>query len=684
MNSPFPSLGILERSALRWTTWCFAFLCAVCSAQGADSICAKVRIEISQEVTLERQAFEARMTISNNLPNASISDVSAAIFFRDADGNPVSFTADPNNQEADKKFFVTVPMMPATIPSGSSSKLTWLILPTTGAGGTDPAGRLYFSGATLTYTALGRTEIVEVEPDFIFVKPQPNLRLDYFLPRETFGDDPLTASVVEPVEPYHLGLRLLNTGAGPAQSVAISSGQPRIVSDDQNLAVSFKITAAAVNDLPAPPQIQVPIGTILPSSAATVAWQMETSLYGHVASFDATYSHADELGGRATSLFSETHTHELLGIVRVDLPGRDNTRDFLAVSTDGNGVKTTGIFESDGLSTTIPALFATDLPMSGAGARRTLAATFTGAPEFACLKAPMPAGVGPAILRAVRSDGKVLPTGNAWVSKTRNPAEQYERFVNVFDTSVPAAVSYDIEFGAASNQAPVFAPLRNLVVHPDTPLSFAVRASDPDGPLPAVSASPLPAGASFVPGVGSGAFSWTPSPTQAGSYVLAFSASDGIAASSASMLVKVVDGTKSLLDEWKERWFGAETDPNIVANWADPDADGLSNLLEYALDLDPTTSSIESKPVIGRTQIDGKNYLTLTYVHRTEDPRLVLETVASSDVKLNEDQWVAQTVELSESQDDLPPGMRRTTFRDSTALEDAGYRFLRLRVSLEP
>ena len=694
----FPTLGILERlaSAARGGAWFLVAVCMAWSAQGSESICTKVRIEISQEVALERQAFEARMTISNNLPNASISDIKAELFFRDESGNPVSFTTDTNNQQADKIFFVRVPEMPAPIPSGSTNKLTWLIIPTTGAGGDNATGRLYFAGATLTYTAMGRTEIVEVEPDFIFVKPQPSLRLDYFLPRETFGDDPLTPSIVEPIEPYFLGLRLLNTGKGPARSVAISSGQPRIVSNDQNLAVSFKITAAAVNDLPVSPQIQVPIGTILSASAATVAWQMETSVYGHVASFDAIYSHSDELGGRVTSLLSEIHTHDLLGIVRVDLPGRDNIRDFLAASKDANNVERVAIFESDGLSITMKAGSSTiipssslfpDLQMSGSGVRRTLAATVPASSErdFVYLKATMPGDVPAAIRRAVRSDGKVLPSGNAWISKTRNPAGQYGHYVNIFDTLVPAALSYDIEFGAlaASNQAPVFGLLRNMVVHPGTKLAFALSASDPDGPLPAVSASQLPAGAAFVSGAGAGTFSWTPSSSQIGSYVLAFQASDGITQTAGSMLVKVIDGSKSLLDEWKERWFGADTSDN-TANWADPDADGLSNLLEYALDLDPTTSTIESKPVIGRTQVAGKNYLTLTFVHRTEDPKLRLEAVASSDVKLKEDLWTVQTEELPEPQGDLPPGMKRTTFRDSIALEDAGFRFLRLRVSLEP
>jgi hypothetical protein len=656
-------------------------------AQGAESVCAKVKIELSQEIALERQAFEARMTVTNNLPTGSLSGIQVSLLFRDDSGNPVSFTVDPNDTNSSASFFVRNPEMPASIPSGASQQMTWLIIPRAGAGSGLAQGHLYFVGAMLTYTALDRTESLEIEPDFIFVKPQPSLTLDYFLPKETFGDDPTTATI-EPIEPFTLGLRVLNTGQGPARSVAISSGQPRIVSNDQNLAVSFKITAATVNDLSVQPQIQLPIGTIPPASAAMVAWQMETSVYGHVTSFDAFYSHADELGGRATSLISDSHTHELLGIVRVDLAGRDNVRDFLALSKDNNGADCVMVFESEGQSTVIPssALF-TDLQMTPNGDRWTMAATVSTAPEgqFVYLNAAMPNGVPMAVRRVVRSDGKVLPAGNAWISKTHVAPGQYERRVNIFDTLPPASLSYEVEFGASpgSDQPPIFGPLQNLTVHPEFPLMFTVRASDPDGPLPAINVSQIPVNASFVGGAGSGTFSWTPSQAQIGSYVLVFSASDGVMQSTGSMLVNVIDNSKSLLDAWKERWFGSD-ESDRTANWADPDGDGLSNLLEYALNLDPTKSSIESKPIIGRIQIGGKNYLTLTYVHRTNDPKLRLETIGSSDIKQKEDLWAVQTEELPESQDDLAPGMQRTTFRDSVALEDAGFRFLRLRVSLEP
>lgn len=664
----------------------FAFLTG--EAEGADSVCAKARIEISQEVAFERQAFEARMTISNDLPGAAVTSINVGLRFFDAEGNPVNFTYDAN-ATGDNVFFVRMDTsIPESIATGTSSTLKWLIIPTAGAGGTEASGNLYFAGATLTYSALGRTEVVEVAPDYIFVKPQPLLVLDYFFPDEVFGDDPLTTAV-EPIERFTLGLRIHNDGSGAARGVAVSSGQPRIVRNDSALAVSFSIKSAFVNDIEAPPVVQLSIGDLNPGAAATVGWELEASLYGRIVGFDASYSHADELGGRVTSLMGEVRSHTLLGMVEVDLAARDSLRDFLAISEEGPEK----VFESEGLTTEIPtsAIFE-ELPMVGSGLRRQISAPGGASPvgNFVHLSGLLPSGVPASIRRVVRSDGKVLPTPNAWISKKRiNPGNNtpvYERNVHIFDTGAASALSYEVEFGVAvaSNQPPLIGPLRTMFVKAGTPIAFTVKATDSDGTVPAVSASQLPSGATFSPGMGTGAFAWTPSEPQIGNYVITFHASDGVASTSKSMLLTVTDPNDPLVDAWKQRWFNGETNPEIVANWADPDADGLSNLLEYALDLDPTASSIESKPVIGKVLIGAKNYLTLTYVHRTDDPDLVLETVASSDVRQTENSWVVQSTEISELQDDLAPGMKRTTFRDSVALEDAGFRFLRLKVALEP
>lgn len=678
------SLGLARRGLadlLCRGLWLAVLAGAWAPSHATESVCAKARIEISQEVALERQAFEARMTISNNLPEAAVTNINASLRFLDAEGNAVDFTFEPE-ASAENVFFVRLDTeIPASIASGTSKTLKWLIIPAQGAGGTTSSGRLYFAGATLSYTAFGRTEVVEVEPDYVFVKPQPYLALDYFLPSEVFGDDPLT-SLLEPVEPFSLGLRMHNTGGGTASSVSVASGQPRIVRNDAALAVSFSIKSARLNGAPAEPRMQMAVGNLSPGAAAVIDWKMEATLYGRVVGFDASYTHADSLGGGVTSLLGDVNTHKLLGMVQVDLPQRDDVPDFLAVSQEGP-VK---VFESDGPSAVIPASAVFETPqVSGSGTRRQVTAPEGAASEgsFVYFTLPLPPGLPASVRRVIRNDGKVLPAANAWVSKKRLSPGEYQHEVHIFDTLPSLSLSYEVEFGSSlsSNRPPVFGPLRNLIVQIGSTLDFPVRASDPDGTLPSLSAVQLPSGAVFVPGAGTGSFSWAPA-VPPGDYVVTFQATDGASVVSRSILITLTDRPGS--EVWKEKWFGANMQPEVVANWADPDADGLSNLLEYALDLDPTSSSIEFKPVIGKVQVDGKNYLTLTYIHRADDPRLRFETVATGDVGQDERTWTAQTTEIAEAQDDLPPGMRRTTFRDSIALEDAGFRFLRLKVTLEP
>ena len=52
-------------------------------AAAGDTLCAEVKIEIAQELTLERQAFEAHMRINNGLTHLALEDVSVTVNFAD-------------------------------------------------------------------------------------------------------------------------------------------------------------------------------------------------------------------------------------------------------------------------------------------------------------------------------------------------------------------------------------------------------------------------------------------------------------------------------------------------------------------------------------------------------------------------------------------------------------------------
>src|SRR5882724_1292538 len=73
----------------------FLFFCAF-SARAAGTICAACQLQVDQQLTFERQGFNATMTITNGLANTSLTNIAVSIYFTDAQGNPVSSTTDPN------------------------------------------------------------------------------------------------------------------------------------------------------------------------------------------------------------------------------------------------------------------------------------------------------------------------------------------------------------------------------------------------------------------------------------------------------------------------------------------------------------------------------------------------------------------------------------------------------------
>ncbi|MCX5701718.1 MAG: putative Ig domain-containing protein [Candidatus Omnitrophica bacterium] len=76
-----------------------------------------------------------------------------------------------------------------------------------------------------------------------------------------------------------------------------------------------------------------------------------------------------------------------------------------------------------------------------------------------------------------------------------------------------------------NNQAPVLAAIGNKTVAESSQLTFTISATDADGDTLAYSAAGLPTGASF--NASTRVFSWTPTLSQAGSYSVTFSVSDG-------------------------------------------------------------------------------------------------------------------------------------------------------------
>ena len=190
----------------------------------ADSACAKVVLEIAQELTVERVAFDAKLVMTNNLPDKDLSDIRIDIQIKDSEGNL-----------RNELFFMkmTTPEYAGfsdgsgVVGAGTRAEVHWLIIPSPGAGGEDAGGVKYFVGATLTYTVAEKVDTVDINPDQITVRPTAQLVLDYFTPYQVIADNPFTQKVEPPV-PFELAVRVMNDGFGPAKKLKIDSAQPKI------------------------------------------------------------------------------------------------------------------------------------------------------------------------------------------------------------------------------------------------------------------------------------------------------------------------------------------------------------------------------------------------------------------------------------------------------------------------
>lgn len=586
--------------------------------RAADSLCARVVIEIVQELTIERQGFEARLAINNGLTGIPIENVRVDVGFTDENGDPVQATTDPSNTDA--AFFIRQDRLSGIgdvsgtgqVAPNTTAEATWLIVPAPGSAGTTPDGKLYLVGATIRYRLSGEDKEVTAAPDSIVVRPMPQLVVDYFLPREVYADDPFTPQI-EAVEPFPLGVRVRNTGQGTAYALAIDSAQPRIVENQLGLLIDFRITGSSVNDAAEAPRLDLGLGDLAPSAAVSGRWIMETTLSGEFVEFSADYSHADELGGALTSLMESVTTHRLVHDVLVDAAGRDTVRDFLA--RDGDGLR---VYESSGVDVAVTdqsgAASLTLAGQSGDTAEYQLTAPAT-AGAFYCEVADPYQGRF-AVTEVRRADGKRLPAANAWTSRRPLGSGQWDYRLHLFDIDTSGRYLLGMAPKVQEPTAPVLQFIPDRTVQVGTQVSFIVESSDPNGTIPTLTVQPLPAGASFVPDpngapqIATQVFDWTPTAAQEAAWDLTYTASDGALETRRTARITVCGLTDTdcdgMNDAWERLHFG-----NLGRDGTgDFDGDGLTDLEEFKRGTDPTLKDAPGVPAITQP-LDGAQVTSL-------------------------------------------------------------------------
>lgn len=137
------------------------------------------------------------------------------------------------------------------------------------------------------------------------------------------------------------------------------------------------------------------------------------------------------------------------------------------------------------------------------------------------------------------------------------------------------------------------------------------------------------------------------------------------------------------IQSWQNQYFSAAdlADPakeaTVWGELADPDHDGQSNLLEYALGLDPLNPGDVSRGLTAQVLANGTNhYQSLTFQRRKDDPGLVYSPLVSADLE----HWSPGSAILQVNAQDLSPALEQVTYLDLSPIAVGQPRFFRLQV----
>ncbi|MBS0260408.1 MAG: hypothetical protein JSS02_00520, partial [Planctomycetes bacterium] len=272
------------------------------AARGAG-ICAQVALQIDQQVLLQQQSFNARLNIRNSGATA-ISGILARVFIRDRNGNDVT-----------DQFVIRVSglrdlesVSGGSLGPQSDADVEWNIVPREFSVGAD--GEEYLVCGDLSYSD-GDMLTIPLAGVVIRVVPSPSLAVHYFHQRDVLSDDPFT-DVVEPSQPYDLGVMIVNTGYGVARNVSITSAQPKIVENEKGLLANFQIIGTEVAGQNLTPSLTANFGEIDPGQIVQGRWLLTSTIQGQFIDYSATFQHEDELGNTGPSLIKSVDIHELI------------------------------------------------------------------------------------------------------------------------------------------------------------------------------------------------------------------------------------------------------------------------------------------------------------------------------------------------------------------------------------
>jgi len=291
-----------------------------------NPVCASVTINISQTLTMVREAFEGTLTVFNGHPTDALQNLSLNLEILDENGVVSNDLFEIETTEVNTLSAIDGT---GTLSAEESGFAKVLFIPESGAAPTAP--RFYSFGGTISYLDPFSNLMVTLPliPVTLQVNPNPDLFLHYFMQRDIYSDDPLTGPI-EPTIPADLAVMIENNGYGLAQQVVIESAQPEIVDNDKGLAINFNLIGSNLQGEPFTLGLNtIDFGNIEPFKTKIGQWYFTSSLLGHFTNYETNVVHLDSRGNPDLSLVSGAELHELLHTITVYGDADDGINDFL-------------------------------------------------------------------------------------------------------------------------------------------------------------------------------------------------------------------------------------------------------------------------------------------------------------------------------------------------------------------
>ena len=280
--------------------------------------CANVKLEIDQTLVMTRQAFRGTLTVENGL-SSDLTGIELRLLVKDLMNNEATSHEFQINFEKIEGFEGNVEG-PWTLGPGAKGVATILFIPTKYAA--PEALTTWSFGGTLYFNdSEGTTQVRQLLPVSLQVKPSPDLDLTYFVQRDIYGDDPLTKDVIEPIVPAEFSVLIHNKGKGEASNIRMFTRQPQIVDNEKGLLIDFEIISSSLNDgetvLALDSTIATQFGDIPAGKSAYARWDLTASLLGHFNKYDVSVNHVTSYGNPDLSLIDQATIHELIHSIKL-------------------------------------------------------------------------------------------------------------------------------------------------------------------------------------------------------------------------------------------------------------------------------------------------------------------------------------------------------------------------------